>query len=206
MKLTRLISTLLTPADAGALRRMRSLLRGGPLAYINDRVVVLMDTEETDPTALAAIARESMAEAQRDMYAAECFVADDGLDAVRLAGGKVYVFSHPGDPQYTMHSRWTLLQLGLAACASGEVQAIVTDDDTSDEPYCAPEDVDPAAPPRNYMQALGVSFRPPEAPQSPAVDPLSLPDDQIDWDEIIDFDDDPSAPPPDLFGDDDPAP
>lgn len=204
MKLTRLISTPLTPADREALRRMCGLLSSRKLAYINDRVAVELDTEETDPATLAAMARESMAEARRDMYAAEYYAAAGGLDAIRFTGGKVYVFSRPEDPQHSLSSLLTLLQMGHAACASGEVQAIVTGDGLPGDLCCAAEDVDPAAPPRNYMQELGLQSSPEEPPRSAAVDLLSLPDDQIDWEQIIDFDDDPSAPPPDPFSDDAP--
>lgn len=206
MKLTRLISTPLTSADCEALRRMCSLLSGRNLAYINDRVAVDLDTEETDPATLAAMACDSMAEARRDMYAVEYFAAGNGLDAIRFSGKKVYVFSRPDDPQHSLSSLWTLLQMGHAACASGEVQAIVTCDGTPGDLCCAAEDVDPTAPPRDYMQELGLQSPPSEPASSIAVDPLSLPDDQIDWEQIIDFDDDPSAPPPDPFNEDAPFP
>lgn len=190
MKITRLTDRRLTPADVAAMQRMRRLIRPCQLAFINDHVAVALRTNEDDPLRLAALARDQMHAALEEPDVFGCFVAADGLDAVYLAGQTVYILSHPGEPQCTMNGRHTLYCAGLAACRAGTVQAIVTGEEES--LVCSPEDIDSDAPPRSYLQELDVHFYREAVPAPPD------PEEEPDWEEILDFTPEPD-PPESLF-------
>lgn len=152
MKITRMTETRLTRADVEAIIRMRRSLVDCQFAYLSDQVCVMLITEETDPAALAEMARDQMNEALSCMPDfSRCSACDDRALTL-LHNGCVCSFAMPDEAEDSLGMHLYLRGLALGACELLPVLAIITGEGEAVE--ADPDTIDGTAPARDYVREM----------------------------------------------------